>query len=484
MFLADSAAQELRGNGAGRGVPLRRVVTWAFGTWRRRNVRLKLLGLVGCIGLVGGAAATLVGAAGAAYASSGTTATFTSAQLGSSGSSAEFSEPGAWQMTWSCNCSNFGTTGNFIVFIDGSPNGDFAPNELGMGGSGTDHDTDTGIFNLAVDSECSWSITVSPDSSGVVSGVATFTSAQVGSTGQASRFLEPGPWQMAWSYDCSNFGSSGNFMVFIDGSSNGDFGPNELGMGGSGTDYYSDTGTFSLAVDSECSWSITVSPPPIFSPRPGSARSIAAGANGTVWIVGTNPVAGGFGIYRWTGSGWTAAPGGATTIAVGPDGSPWVTNSTHQIYHRIGNAWIHLPGAATDIAAGANGTVWIVGTNPVAGGFGVYRWTGSGWPAAPGGATTIAVGPDGSPWVTNSTHQIYHRIGNAWIHLPGAATDIAAGANGTVWIVGTNPVAGGFGIYRWTGSGWTALPGGAVTITVLPNGHPWVLNTLHGIYGS
>jgi hypothetical protein len=224
--------------------------------------------------------------------------------------------------------------------------------------------------------------------------------------------------------------------------------------------------------------------PSIFSPRPGAARNIAAGANGAVWVVGTNPVGGGFGIYEWTGSGWAPVAGGAVGIAVGPDGSAWVVNSNHRIYHRVGTGWVQLPGAATDLAVGANGAVWVVGTNPAGGGFGIYEWTGSGWARVAGGAVGIAVGPDGSAWVVNSSHQIYHRVGAGWAGLPGAATDLAVGANGAVWVVGTNPVAGGFGVYHWTGSAWAPVGGGAMEIAVLPNGHPWVVNASQHIYGS
>jgi hypothetical protein len=166
---------------------------------------------------------------------------------------------------------------------------------------------------------------------------------------------------------------------------------------------------------------ITVcSPPPLWRSA-GPPTDIAVGADGAVWVVGTNPVRGGYGIYHWTGSGWAGVPDGAETIAVGPDGSPWVTNSAHRIYHRVGSGWILYPGTAVNIAVGANGAVWVVGTNPVLGGYGIYQWTGSGWAGVPGGAETIAVGPDGSPWVTNSAHRIYHRVGSVWILYPGAA---------------------------------------------------------------
>jgi hypothetical protein len=131
------------------------------------------------------------------------------------------------------------------------------------------------------------------------------------------------------------------------------------------------------------------------------------GADGSVWVVGTNPVEGGYGIYRWTGGGWTPVPGGATRIAVDPSGNPWVVNSAGHVYHRVGNDWVIHSGAATDIGVGAEGSVWIVGTNPVAGGYGLYTWDGPGVVPIPGGAVGISVGPSGDPWVVNSAGQIY-----------------------------------------------------------------------------
>ena len=166
-------------------------------------------------------------------------------------------------------------------------------------------------------------------------------------------------------------------------------------------------------------------PFPTFTLRPGAATDIGVGANGSVWIVGTNPVAGGYGIYRWTGSGWTPVPGGATRIAVDPSGNPWVVNSAGQIYNWVGN-----------------------------------------------------------PWVVNSAGQIYNWVGNDWVVHSGAATDIGVGADGSVWIVGTNPVAGGYGIYTWTGPGLVPVPGGAVVISVGPSGNPWVVNSAGQIYSS
>jgi hypothetical protein len=159
-----------------------------------------------------------------------------------------------------------------------------------------------------------------------------------------------------------------------------------------------------------------------------------------------------------------------------------VVNSVHQIYRRTGAGWALLPGAATDIGVGADGSVWVVGTNAVAGGFGIWHWTGTTWAPVPGGAVAVAVDPSGRPWVVNSVHQIYRRTAAGWALLPGAATDIGVGADGSVWVVGINAVAGGFGIWHWTGTTWGLVPGGAVRIAVDRNGAPWIINSSHQIF--
>src|SRR5262249_40885857 len=78
----------------------------------------------------------------------------------------------------------------------------------------------------------------------------------------------------------------------------------------------------------------------------GGATDIGAGANGSVWVVGTNATGGGFGIYHWTAKGWASIPGGAVTMAVDPSGNPWIVNSAHRIFHWNGRAWDSYPGTA------------------------------------------------------------------------------------------------------------------------------------------
>jgi hypothetical protein len=65
-----------------------------------------------------------------------------------------------------------------------------------------------------------------------------------------------------------------------------------------------------------------VTPPAArFIGRPGAARDLAVGDDRSVWVIGTNEVAGGHAIYRWGGSGWSTVAGGAERIAVDSDGT-------------------------------------------------------------------------------------------------------------------------------------------------------------------
>jgi hypothetical protein len=71
-----------------------------------------------------------------------------------------------------------------------------------------------------------------------------------------------------------------------------------------------------------------------------TAREIALSANGAVWIIGANPVPGGYGLHQHDGNGgFTAVPGGAVRIAVGPDGQPWVINDAGNILRRVYGTW-------------------------------------------------------------------------------------------------------------------------------------------------
>lgn len=216
---------------------------------------------------------------------------------------------------------------------------------------------------------------------------------------------------------------------------------------------------------------------PSWTRQLGGASDIGIGADGTVWVIGTDPRPGGFGIYRWTGSSWGRVEGAAVRIDVDPDGSPWIVNDSHQIYRRVDNQWRRLQGDARDIGVGADGSVW------AAAGGGIYRWDGAfDWTRSSGSAVRIDVDPLGNPWVTDHTDDVYQLIAGRWVRRPGRARDIGIGADGSVWAIGTSGSNGGHGIYRWSGSNWNRVAGSGRQISVDPQGYPWVLGTGGEIY--
>jgi hypothetical protein len=78
---------------------------------------------------------------------------------------------------------------------------------------------------------------------------------------QTQPFTTGKSWTVTYTFDCSSFGSSGNFQLFVknvDGSDNFDTGANDLAASGGNTDYFYDAGQHYLTVNSECSWHITV----------------------------------------------------------------------------------------------------------------------------------------------------------------------------------------------------------------------------------
>ncbi len=64
-----------------------------------------------------------------------------------------------------------------------------------------------------------------------------------------------------YSYDCSNFGDSGNFIGDLESSADDQSFANEIGPSGSTetTAYPTDQGgIYHVSVDSECAWNVTV----------------------------------------------------------------------------------------------------------------------------------------------------------------------------------------------------------------------------------
>jgi hypothetical protein len=141
----------------------------------------------------------------------------------------------------------------------------------------------------------------------------------------------------------------------------------------------------------------------------GSASDIGIGANGSVWVVGTDSVPGGHSIWKWNGSGWTNVSGGAIRITVDPSGNPWIVASDNSIWHYVNGAFQQMPGAGVDIGASADNMVWVLGTawEQGTGGYQIFWWSGIDWVQVPGGATEISAARGGQPWVSDVNGTIF-----------------------------------------------------------------------------
>jgi hypothetical protein len=267
--------------------------------------------------------------------------------------------------------------------------------------------------------------------------------------------------------------------------------------------------------------------------QPGSAHDIAAGADGSVWILPTEGTP-----ARWVSSSkeWralNAAPTGkAQRIAVASDGKPWVVNSDGKVLRYDGKQWLSLPAReASEIAIGPEGTVYITSPDQH-----LWRWDSVGrrWDRRNGEGATVAVGPRGQPWVTTEAFRILasaffdelpdnqvdtvsvaaasaavNSIANSagtgagasvvgqpgtgggppkgrpndplqYRRLPATARDLAIGADGSVFIAAYNDG----GLARWNNgrNDFVSFPGVFARIAVSPDGKPWGITTKGELY--
>lgn len=214
---------------------------------------------------------------------------------------------------------------------------------------------------------------------------------------------------------------------------------------------------------------------------PGRATDVSVGANGTVWVIGNNPVPGGYGIFQYVDGAWRSVPGGGVRVAVGPAGQPWIVNNEGRVFTRNGADWTLMPGTARDIAVADDGNVFKIGTEPRPGGYGIYRYIPdfAGWTEVGGGATRIAAGRN--VWVVNANQRVFRLDRTGWLALPGTARDVGASGS-SAWVIGTTAVAGGYTVHHFDGVAWDHVPGGATAVAVAPSGDPWVVNSFGEIF--
>jgi hypothetical protein len=224
--------------------------------------------------------------------------------------------------------------------------------------------------------------------------------------------------------------------------------------------------------------------PGYWEQKPGAAKDIAIGGDGSVWVIGSNVEYGGFGIHKWNGNGWSAIDGGAVRIAVDRGGNPWVVNSFGNIFRREGGRWIQTLGAAKDIAIGFDGSVWVIGTTQVGNDFGIYKWNGTGWDGVDGGGVRISVDDRGQPWIANSMGDLYVRVNNVW--QPRGTNFVNSLAEGYPQAyISKNAEYGGFRMKFLRESREqdpSTIDGAAIAMARAPNGQFWCVNSLGNIF--
>ncbi|HEX04405.1 MAG TPA: hypothetical protein ENH10_04525 [Bacteroidetes bacterium] len=146
-----------------------------------------------------------------------------------------------------------------------------------------------------------------------------------------------------------------------------------------------------------------------WSEYPRYASDVGVGADGTLWMIGSESE--NYSVARWSteDSEWINIVGEPRRIDVGPDGTPYVVNENGTVFFYNGVKWIEMPGKLTDISVGADGTIWGVGTNKQdnGSGFGIWKYVDGEWIAFAGTAVNISVGPDGKPWLVNARNEIW-----------------------------------------------------------------------------
>ncbi len=146
---------------------------------------------------------------------------------------------------------------------------------------------------------------------------------------------------------------------------------------------------------------------------PGLARDIGIGANGAVWVIGTNSRNDSYQVWSWNGSSWIADPGSGEEIDVDAAGRPIVDGVDGKIWIKDGGAnqgWSQMTGFADDMgvgplacATGEPGTpggpaFWIVGH--LGGGGSVWNLFNGTWVQSTNvlsGVQQIAVDAHGTP---------------------------------------------------------------------------------------
>jgi hypothetical protein len=154
-------------------------------------------------------------------------------------------------------------------------------------------------------------------------------------------------------------------------------------------------------------------------PVPASARSIATGSGGSVYMLSKelSPTGGGYKLYKYSGSGtgssdWANIPAGLVDIDVDNNGDLWGINSGGDVFllvggHASGTWQLMSSSDGFKIAAGGGNIYILSGSLTANGGQVVEKWNGSNFVTIPGGLLDIQADDSGRLWGANNESKIF-----------------------------------------------------------------------------
>ena len=149
-----------------------------------------------------------------------------------------------------------------------------------------------------------------------------------------------------------------------------------------------------------------------------TGTNIAAGSNGSIYLVGSTNSVGGD-LYQWSGGQWIAQAGNLSSVAVGSDGTLWGIGTDGNVYEDLNGTWTYQNLAGTSIAAGGDGDVIVLGATNVSGG-NAYQWSGNGtWTTQSQTLQSVEIDGSGLVYGVDSSGYIWQQTSNlAWITSP------------------------------------------------------------------
>jgi hypothetical protein len=121
-----------------------------------------------------------------------------------------------------------------------------------------------------------------------------------------------------------------------------------------------------------------------------------------------------------TGNNWEQLPGAANWVSIGADGELWLVGSNQSPYRWNGSPhWQQMTGLALQISVGDKNNIWIVGSDT-----GLYTWVDTYWKyiKAPVGMKQVSVSAGGTRLAALGTNgNIYASAdkGGSWRQIPG-----------------------------------------------------------------